>query len=218
MNSILEIMENTTGTAKPFMGCQTWDWLTIEEKISEIKQILSKNSFMYENIPDNMVDIIYDLFMNNIAHDDVDSLDNDIAYLYYGNYYLRIEKNDELTKKYYIMAADKENAIAMYNLAYHYECNEKNNELANKYYIMAADKGIYNAINRLFFYYRTNNYDLAKKYCLMIDTNTHKKERIQSINILLRYNFDIEFAIDMHEFLDRDNIIRFNQEIYGALL
>jgi hypothetical protein len=77
------------------------------DKINEVTKILSKYSLTKINIPDHLADTIYDLFINNIKCD-VDlldkQLDNDIMYLFIGIYYENIEKNYELSKKYYLMA------------------------------------------------------------------------------------------------------------------
>jgi TPR repeat protein len=44
-------------------------------------------------------------------------------------------------KKYYLMAIDKGNNAAMYNLGWYYHFIEKNYDEAKKYYLMAIDKG-----------------------------------------------------------------------------
>jgi tetratricopeptide (TPR) repeat protein len=139
----------------------------------KIKQIYKK-IFMYNlvrvDIPDNVVDIIYDLFVNdiipgnfvndiipgnfvndiipgNFVNDiipgNVDlTMNNDIIYLYCGVYYQYIKYDYKQAIPHYLLASEKGgNGSAMNNLALYYELSEKNIELAIKYYLMAIKKG-----------------------------------------------------------------------------
>jgi TPR repeat protein len=62
-----------------------------------------------------------------------------ISYLTYYHHF--ITKDYTSAKKYYLMAIEKGNSDAMYNLAFYYETNEKNYEMAIKYYLMAIEAG-----------------------------------------------------------------------------
>jgi TPR repeat protein len=127
---------------------------------------------------------IIDLF----NHDIIEEIDDDKYWRYIGLYYgKKIEKDYDLMKKYYLMAIDKGNDDAMYNLGHYYQFKEKNYDLMKKYYLMAIDKENSYAMNNLGHYYQfkeiEKNYDLMKKYYLMaID-----KENSYAMNNLGHY-------------------------------
>ena len=52
-------------------------------------------------------------------------------------------------KKYYLMAIDKENSDAMFNLGNYYHFIEKNYDEMKKYYLMAINIGNSNAMYNL---------------------------------------------------------------------
>jgi hypothetical protein len=191
------------------------------DKINKIKQILSKYHVTNINIPNFLVDDIYNLIVNNIKCD-VDSLNNDIMYLYSGIYYTYIEQNNELVKKYYLKAIDCGNDSAMNNLAhYYYNCDVNNNfnvnnELAIKYYIMAINKGNTVALHNLGSQYVNINYEMIDKYYSLINTNT--KEHNCLVNMLLNKNFNIDFALRVYDFLNLENIDKLKQNISFVLL
>ena len=55
------------------------------------------------------------------------------------NYYQDVEKDYALMKKYYLMAIDLGNLLAMNNLANYYQYAEKDYALMKKYYLMAIE-------------------------------------------------------------------------------
>ncbi len=88
-------------------------------------------------------------------------------YTLIGYYYRNIKTNDDLMKKYYLMAIELNNSNAMYNLGNYYECIA-NYDLMEKYYLMAIELNNTNAMWNLGNYYQyIENYDLMKKYYLM---------------------------------------------------
>jgi len=79
----------------------------------------------------------------------------------------RRKKKYDLMMKYYLMAIEKENELAMSNLGIYYH-DEKKYDLMMKYYLMAVEKRNGNAMNNLgIYYYEENKYDLMIKYYLM---------------------------------------------------
>ena len=60
-------------------------------------------------------------------------------------------------KKYYLMAINKGDSDAMYNLGLYYEYVEKDYEQMKKYYLMAIDKNNFTGMNQLENYYKNNN-------------------------------------------------------------
>jgi hypothetical protein len=111
---------------------------------------------------------IYDLFINDkIFEPNINNVD-DLYYL--GVYYQHFRKgqDNDLMKKYYLLAIEKGNTEAMNNLGVHYQWREINYDLAKKYYFMAIEKGNSRAMCNLGCYYRDveKNYDLMKKYYL----------------------------------------------------
>ncbi len=93
------------------------------------------------------------------------------------------EDNIKLMKKYYLMAIEKDNAEAMYNLGQYYEFNEqKNPELTVKYYKMALEhldkkdnSFIYNTMVSYLgdYYEKIGDYKLMKKYYLMLKEDAY---------------------------------------------
>jgi TPR repeat protein len=71
-------------------------------------------------------------------------------------------------KKYFLMAIDKGNSDAMYDLGYYYQQVEEKYDLMKKYYLQAIDKGNSNSMHNLGEYYQyvEKKYDLMKKYYL----------------------------------------------------
>ena len=131
---------------------------------------------------------------------------------YLGFYYKSVEKNYDLMKKYYLMAIDKGYPIAMHNLGFYYERVEKNYDLMKKYYLMAIDKENPMAMYNLGTYYEKceENYDLMKKYYLMA-ANLNDKGAKSKINNILKNNIDIELFIKSYEFVNEENLDKFNK-------
>ena len=100
---------------------------------------------------ESSIKVVYDLFLLNqkIADEDLNSTEC----LYYGYYYMNIEKNYDLVKKYYLMAIEKGNHGAMCDLGSFYGNIEKNYDLVKKYYLMAIEKGNHGAMCNLGWHY-----------------------------------------------------------------
>ena len=97
-------------------------------------------------------------------------------------------------KKYYLMAIEKGNSVAMNNLAIYYKEIEKDYDNMKKYYLMAIDKDNSNAMYNLGDYYEEieKNYDNMKKYYLMAiekgDSNAMNNLAIYYENIEKNYD------------------------------
>jgi hypothetical protein len=102
-------------------------------------------------------------------------MEDSIIDLYYGVYY-KIKKNYEQMKKYYLIAIEKGNSDAMYNLGFYYQETKKDYKKMKKYYLMAIEKGHCKAMNSLGFYYqdKKNDYEQMKKYYLMAIEKGHR--------------------------------------------
>ena len=120
----------------------------------------------------HLVDDIYDIYINGhiidsdtlTAPSSSRSLD-DIGVLLttIGKYYYCIGNRDEM-KKYYMLAIEKGNTDAMFNMGY---CGD-NDELIVKYYMMAVEKGNSDAMGGIGAYYEhKHNYSEMKKYYTM---------------------------------------------------
>jgi len=74
----------------------------------------------------------------------------------------------DLMIKYYLMAIDKGNTIAMNELGFYYQHAERNYDPMKKYYLMGINKGNSDCMHNLGNYYKSiRNYDLMKKYYIM---------------------------------------------------
>ena len=105
----------------------------MEQKIIDF--IESKNSNYNPKIPKESLKKIHDLLIN----DEFTEPETEIEYHYYGWYYA--EKGDETNMiKYYLMAIDKGDSVAMYNLGLYYE-KKGDEENMMKDYLMAVEKG-----------------------------------------------------------------------------
>jgi TPR repeat protein len=130
-----------------------------------IKNVVEKYGGEYIPIPSQTIPDVYELLVNhNINHTN----NTDKYYLYVGWYYDNMKHNYEEAIKYYLLAIDKGNYIAMNNLAHYYNV-ENNYKEAIKYWLLAIDKGNYIAMNNLAHYYYNveNNYKEAIKYYLL---------------------------------------------------
>ncbi len=139
----------------------------MNSKLTAIKEWLSKNDYKYKNIPDESINNIYDLLINEKFNEPK----NDIEMVYYAHYYdINNEHNNMM--KYYLMAIDCGNNDAMNNLAIYYQ-NIKDYDNMMKYFLMAIENNNVIAMNNLACYYKKNqDYDNMLKYYLMaIDKN-----------------------------------------------
>ena len=101
-----------------------------------IRQVYSENSFAFDETVEKIfedndnLEIIYNLHKNNILNNIPPILYRHIAI------YFWINKNYEEMKKYYLMAIEKGESIAMNNLGQYYQFIEKKYDEAIKYYEM----------------------------------------------------------------------------------
>ena len=154
------------------------------------------------------LNIIYDLFKNSIK---ITNIDDDIVCLYYGVYYERIEKNYDAMKKYYLIAIEKGNTIAMNNLGFYYEHIEQNYDEVVKYYLMAIEKGHDGIKKQLLVYYKNNmtSLDINNAVKILNKLGEHQ----------LKYTY-IEYGLNNNKHVDfnlLDNYICVNTIQYIVL-
>lgn len=94
--------------------------------------------------------------------------------------------NFDDAEKYYIIAADKGEIIAMHNLAAYYHLKTKEFEKCKKYYKMAIDKGYYPSMGNFanYYEYEKKNFDEAEKYHLMALEHDPDNDKIVSMMAL----------------------------------
>jgi TPR repeat protein len=119
-----------------------------------------------------------------------------------------------------MMAIEKGNIEAMYNLGYYYKEIEKNYGEMKKYYMMAIEKGYDSAMNNLGYYYENieKNYEEMKKYYIMAiekgninamnNLGSYYKKFIKNIYKITTYN-NIIITVNKKECLICKNINRF---------
>lgn len=129
--------------------------LFMNNKISAITKALHGKA-TYMPIPDNLVDIVYDLYIREIIHDTQSFIDisgGDVVLLYYGLYFEIFKKYYDIAIHCYRMAIDRgKNVVAMYNLAKYFEINYDDKNVEH-YYLMAINQGCTNYICQLGKYY-----------------------------------------------------------------
>jgi len=141
-----------------------------------IQKYLELNKYNYIKIENHeIINHIYNLYKYDIDERDTFKMEDSIIDLYYGVYY-KIKKNYEQMKKYYLIAIEKGNSDAMYNLGFYYQETKKDYKKMKKYYLMAIEKGHCKAMNSLGFYYqdKKNDYEQMKKYYLMAIEKGHR--------------------------------------------
>ena len=94
----------------------------MDEYIDDIKMVLKRYNCSYITI-DNSLSIkkIYLLLVNNVSYEP----SNVTEMIYLGWYYQDIQDYAKM-KKYYLMAIDKGNSTAMYNLGLYFQTIENN--------------------------------------------------------------------------------------------
>ena len=159
------------------------------DKINGIKYVLKEIKLKFVEISNNSsIDIVYDLLVNGLEHDNkmLKAIDDSVVYFYYGYCYQYIKKDYAKMKNYYIDAIIKCNNDAMIELQEYYREIEQNNGLAlfyialyheklsnypkmKQYYSMAISKGNILAMFNLGLYYHQieKNYVEMKKHYLM---------------------------------------------------
>lgn len=136
-----------------------------QEKLYAINKIRKVNNYEIQTNIDN-IDIEYEIFVNNNLTLAEKDLQNVHVFRILANKY-EINKDYENMKKYYLMAIDKGDSFAMFNLALYYESIDDRKNM-KKYYLMAIDKGASYAMRGLAVYYeQTYDYENMKKYYLM---------------------------------------------------
>ena len=136
-------------------------------KLSQIESFLNNNGFTLPNyikLNESEIDTIYELLYKKKISLSNTLTSNEI--LFHGVYFSIIKKYDDMIK-YYLMAINEGNDIAMVNLGQYYQdINDIDNMV--KYYLMAIDRGNVVAINNLGKYYENiNDIDNMLKYYLM---------------------------------------------------
>ena len=170
----------------------------MDKYIVDIINVLAKYNSSYIAI-DNEFSIkkIHSLLINNNIYEP----SNATEMIYLGWYYQYTENNYAKMKKYYLMAIDEDDPIAMNNLGVYYKDIKQDYDQMKKYYLMAINKDYSNAIYNLAMYYRQIeiNYANMKKYFYMaID-----KGDPRAINKLKTYynnnNLWMEKVIDFYQ-------------------
>ena len=134
-----------------------------------IQKYLELNNCKYIKIENHeIVNHIYNLYKYDVSGRDSFKMEDSIIDFYYGLYYSIKKKYDQM-EKYYLMAIEKGNNVAMNNLGFYYQYEKKDYDQMEKYYLMAIEKGNSDAMNNLGLYYEDikKNYDQTKKYYLM---------------------------------------------------
>jgi TPR repeat protein len=84
-------------------------------------------------------------------------------------------------KKYYLMAIEKGNSLAMNNLGIYYKNIEKDYDQMKKYYLMAIEKGNSKAMFNLCLYYDENELDFYKELINIKNKNGLIKNKIKEL-------------------------------------
>lgn len=182
----------------------------MNRKIKEIIDFYTKNNFVFDNVPDDFADVLYDL-INNVK---VEYIPKEI-YHFAGCCYL-IYKNNEEAAKYYLLSI-KENSIYSNLSANNFilMCNKNDNDfqLVKNYLIYSEqlhleereivknncfkliEKGNSNSMVLLGMLYEEElDVDLAEKYYLMSIQQNNNPLAIFIIASLYRINGNIDLA------------------------
>ena len=131
----------------------------------QIIEHLKQNGMTYIAIPSAHVKTIYRLLFENV----VDEVADDTVLLYHGAHF-RIQGDFDKMIKYYLMAVEYGNTVAMFNLAKHYE---KQNDEPNaiKYYLMGVGHGDIEAMMHLAYQFEAvgDNANALKYYSMAFD-------------------------------------------------
>ena len=93
-----------------------------------------------------------------------------------GNIYKDVEKY-EMAEKYYLIAAEKNNTVSLYNIGCIYKICQ-NILTAIKYFLLAIENGCVNSMKKLGKLYKEiNNYDLAIQYFKLAIQHTHSYDK-----------------------------------------
>lgn len=158
--------------------------VTCEEKetfiISKLISWDCSWDYLCDKIDVIALDNIYKLYKNNKIVD----CDDKIYLNHVGIYAENMIKDNNLSKKYYLMAFEKGHVVSIYNLALMYD-KQDINDLAEKYYLIAIEKQHEDSMyNLALLYSKQQRYDLVEKYYLL----AIEKEHILSMyNLALLY-------------------------------
>jgi hypothetical protein len=143
-----------------------------ETQLKQIKDVLGEDEYNKLNIPDEIIDTVYNLLINNIIPVITSDDKNDISFFLARYYYIK-QDNDNM-EKYYLMSIEHKNIQAMVNLGFYYK-RHKNYTDMEKYYLMAIEyKSAWGMNNLGFYYHEQKDYEQMKKYYLMaIDEKDH---------------------------------------------
>src|SRR5438132_1358429 len=119
------------------------------QKEKELKEIFKCYNMTYDIKCMFTLINVHNLFTMDILFDP----QNDNEYAYLGLYYNKIKKDYDKAEKYYLIAIEKGNTIAIIKLAIYYKNIKKDYDKAEKYYLVAIEKGNLDAINSLAIYY-----------------------------------------------------------------
>jgi hypothetical protein len=155
-----------------------------------MEEIEKKYGFIF--LKDVDEDKIIDLF----NHDMIEKIDDNKYWNYVGLYYWKKIKNYDSMHKFFLMAIDRDNDLAMFNLGYYYETIEKNYDLMKKYYLM-VDVGII----LLGTYYRQNK--LSRDDIINII-----KYKIEHTNLNIKIILENKFIFDYYQYLmEHNNVV-----------
>jgi len=172
-----------------------------------IKSFLVTNHYIYLKIEDpKCMQIIYNLYCHGI-NENINFEDNDgVIGLYFGIYY-KIQRKYDKMKKNYLIAIEKGNYHAMFNLGRYYQNIEKDYEQMEKYYLMATEKNHIHSIHGLEAHYLNNNNilkllklyikinDISKLSKTLVDYSNQTELNEEINNILLEYLNSIDNTI-----------------------
>src|SRR5271154_3119373 len=132
-----------------------------------INDILTNNN--YAKYSGGDVDTIYKIF----KHDIIDPKTENSEILRYNGIYYEIREDYENAKKYYLMALEKKNIMALHSLGcMYYELEDYEN--MKKYLLMAVKENIPRAMHRLAYYYdEQHDHENVLKYYLMAIEKGH---------------------------------------------
>ncbi|AYV79243.1 MAG: hypothetical protein Faunusvirus6_21 [Faunusvirus sp.] len=155
--------------------------------IAEIKNYLQTNHLVYIELKNNDdIKMVYDLLVHGKIAENITSATNPIVLIYYGAYFYMAHTSADYIKmkKYYDMAIQQNNAIAMSNIGIYY-CFINDTENMMRYYKMAyshrfdecnllsncglvSGSGPYTAMNSVGnYYYGRSDFVNALKYYQM---------------------------------------------------
>lgn len=135
------------------------DDISYNEMKSQIKKYVENNGYQYIDISDDTCALnIYNAMFNNTIILD----DNDVTYLYNAIHY-KIKKDYDNMKKYYLMAIERGNRVAMSNLGYQYAL-DGDIENMKKYYLMVVKKNVSLHINNISSEHKFAGY--TTQYCI----------------------------------------------------